>query len=68
LKNYKCLYKHHFFFAGAAFLASFLPFPAGALSAASFSFAFLSASRAYFLALIFYSFFLTVSASILIVV
>lgn len=74
-KNFILYYKiiinkdnmYHFFLA-AAFLASFLPFPAGALSAASFSLAFLSASIAYFLSLIFYSFFLTVSASILMVV
>jgi hypothetical protein len=52
----------------AAFLASFLPLPAGALSAAYFSLAFLSASIASFFNLIFYSFFLTVSASILMVV
>jgi hypothetical protein len=69
LFNYKIEAKYnHFFLAGAAFLASFFPFPAGALSAASFSLAFLSASRAYLLAFIFYSFFLTVSASILMVV
>jgi hypothetical protein len=57
---------NHFFFA--AFLASFLPFPAGALSAAYFSLAFFSASRAAFFFFMIYSFFLMVSASILIVV
>ena len=54
----------HFFF----FFASFFPFPAGAFSAASFSFAFLYASNAAFFFFIIYSFFLTVSGSILIVV
>ena len=57
---------NHFFLA--AFLASFLPLPAGALSAAYFSLAFFSASRAAFFFFMIYSFFLIVSASILIVV
>ena len=56
----------HFFFP--AFLASFLPLPAGALSAAYFSLAFLSASKAAFFFFIIYSFFLMVYASILMVV
>jgi hypothetical protein len=50
------------------FLASFLPFPAGALSAASFSLAFFSAYKAAFFFFMISSFFLTVSASILMVV
>jgi hypothetical protein len=56
---------NHFFFP---FLASFLPLPAGALSAAYFSLAFFSAYNAAFFFFIIYSFFLTVSASILMVV
>ena len=63
---YKKEQKNHFFLA--AFLASFLPFPAGALSAAYFSLAFLSASRAAFFFFMISSFFLMVSASILMVV
>ena len=57
--------QHHFFFP---FLASFLPLPAGALSAASFSLAFLSASCWALFFLMISSFFLTVSGSILMVV
>jgi hypothetical protein len=62
LKNYyidNILAIYHFFLA-AAFLASFFPFPAGALSAASFYFAFFSASKAAFFFFIIYSFFLIV--------
>ena len=57
---------NHFFLA--AFLASFLAFPAGALSAASFYLAFFSAYKAAFFFFMIYSFFLIVSASILMVV
>jgi hypothetical protein len=46
--------------AGAPFFASFLPFPAGALSAASFYLAFFSASRAALFFFKIYSFFLMV--------
>jgi hypothetical protein len=42
LSDNNMFYKQNHFFL-AAFLASFLPLPAGALSAASFSLAFLSA-------------------------
>jgi hypothetical protein len=66
MKSYRIQKRNHFFLA--AFLASFLPFPAGALSAASFSLAFLSAYKAAFFFFMIYSFFLMVSASILIVV
>ena len=67
IKWYNMLYiQNHFFLA--AFLASFLPFPAGALSAAYFSLAFLSAYKAAFFFFIIYSFFLIVYASILMVV
>jgi len=60
--------RQNHFFLTAAFLASFLPLPAGALSAAYFYLAFLSAYKAAFFFFMIYSFFFLVFAFIFVVV